>query len=498
MIEVTQRPEREMIGTDPPLVSQYNCSHLPLIYRLQYLTAPIQSAEVASGSGNVRLQLPGESTMPLLYNRFAVGDMVYINTTLLVGVYEILVVDLAFPYPYSLYIEIDVPYAASMTGFVYNPNVPNYHLEVNVNGLNNATTLYEVWATVNLFPNNEGLMIFDVHEFINKYIVHYNDLLTVRNELNANVGSQFYLSWTEKWTGSTEVIEVDEGVSTPNYSYFVSAVKQLGESYGNNLAEYVLFDPTGIFYETLLVAKFLSDFNTPTYFRGYPFELAFIMSLSVVSITMHFIQDTINLNGDIISTNSDDISVVDGVGVHRLALIGQLAGETGILYDEGDVADDALPIYADVRITDDDSNDLTETKRVKIQSTCLGKPFLRWAGTKGNWNFWQFNKQHTVTTKSNVIIERGVWNEDVEDATATTEVIKRSKIKSMTLFSRIVTDDFSGLQTLEESAAVQLWQPDTSTWLTVIVDEKGVKYKSSQSFIDIEVTIMLPQRNTIG
>jgi hypothetical protein len=487
MIVVAQRPSAGIIDTTPELFSLWTCSHLPVMYHLQHWTAEVLGA--VDNGGLARLQMPGATPV----GTFTAGDWVYVNTTLHVGYFEVTHVY----YFTSLYVTINTPYISTgCTGYAVNSSTPNYHIEVNVNGWNHSTQAYEVWATVNLFPDIYGLSRFDVHDFINKYIVHQNDNLTVRNVLNENAGSYFYLSWTEIWTDSAESLEVDGG-GTPNLCYFVSAVKQLGAEYGNNLAEYVPFVDAitdgGFFY-----AKFLTDFTKPTYFRGYPFELAYIISETVEALALISISyNTINYLNATVDTGFDYIDPDDLIGVNRIAIVGQLSGDPAVLYDEGDVAENLLPIAEDVWIVDEDNSQrLTEVLRVNVVTTCLGLPFIRWKGTKGQWNFWRFNKEYTTQTKHNNITVKGIWNEDVENATGNFEVIKKWKQTALTLFSRIKAEDFTGMETIEESPMIQMWV--NNKWFNVMLAGNGFKYKYSASFVNIEVTILLSDKYTIN
>lgn len=121
----------------------------------------------------------------------------------------------------------------------------------------------------------DGTIKFDCTQWLRSYFTHtINNTLPVLNEAVPERTKAFFLKWTEIYTGSTEVEQTDVYLYTG-----ISGAKQLLDEYGANIAEYVCFNV----FSTL--PKFLSAFEKPRYFPGYPFRLAFIIETGGASPT---------------------------------------------------------------------------------------------------------------------------------------------------------------------------------------------------------------------
>ena len=67
-------------------------------------------------------------------------------------------------------------------------------------------------------------------------------------------------------------------------------------------------------------AKFLSDFEKPTYFPDYPFDLSFIYSESLAGIVTTREEETFNVNGTSVSTSSTELDNSQVQNVNRLMI----------------------------------------------------------------------------------------------------------------------------------------------------------------------------------
>lgn len=94
---------------------------------------------------------------------------------------------------------------------------------------------------------------------------------TTLNVGDTNLSNYFQIEVSENWNGS----EGSYDTSFTDKFYFTWAVNQLGSIYDGNLGEFVPFTN---YAGNETRAKFLSDFDSPTYFVGYPFSLDFIFN----------------------------------------------------------------------------------------------------------------------------------------------------------------------------------------------------------------------------
>lgn len=117
-------------------------------------------------------------------------------------------------------------------------------------------------------PYNDGRVEFDVSSFVKLPLAIDNDY-TLDNKSREDISKKFYLEFTEKW-GATENLTTD----TVNY-YAVSGAMQLQETHAPNLLSFTAFGQFDLPDEEK--GKFLTDFETPSYWVDYPFNLHYIV-----------------------------------------------------------------------------------------------------------------------------------------------------------------------------------------------------------------------------
>jgi len=103
--------------------------------------------------------------------------------------------------------------------------------------------------------------------------------------------------------------------------HYVNGSKQLQEPNGFNFAEFV---PT-LDEERPTKARFLSVFNRPTYFNGYPFSLSFIYSDNLSNKQLSRIEENQDINGVKSSQVATNLSVAGRGFVNRLMISGGYA-----------------------------------------------------------------------------------------------------------------------------------------------------------------------------
>lgn len=142
-------------------------------------------------------------------------------------------------------------------------------------------------------------MWVDVSAFIRSSLStaeSYN--FTTLNVGDTNLSNYFQIDVSENWNdneGSYETFSAKW--------YFSYGINQLRSTYDGNLGEFVPFtNYTGD--ETR--AMFLSDFETPTYFNGYPFSLDFIFNESLDTTTYDILkkEEKFDINDGTIGTTS--------------------------------------------------------------------------------------------------------------------------------------------------------------------------------------------------
>jgi hypothetical protein len=155
---------------------------------------------------------------------------------------------------------------AATTGYINLMQRTNYRVQV---GIYNAAN--SLISTLAYSPDKSGNVIIDVSTpLLNTLSVdnlaNYVTGFVTQDETTAYI--KFYIRYTEAWTNSTET----ETNDSANQFFALYGARQIGDLYGGNLAEYVNYDNGNP------LAKFLTRFERPSIWRGYPFSIHTITS----------------------------------------------------------------------------------------------------------------------------------------------------------------------------------------------------------------------------
>lgn len=304
-VTVTQYPRRT-VGSN---ISRWVAAHNPVIY---------QMARQDFAVNNVQLNVTFSSTQPSVnvnvttaqelatFNSIAVGDRIYINAGAYVGLYEVVLTDITGTF---YHIVIDTPYtSAAWSGYVNAvDSLANYWLETQVVKWN-GSAWEDFGATFRNYPNAAGLLKLDIQSAVQNMPGFWNDFdYATLNLKDEKAGGRFNIKWRENWDGSANSFTT---VVPANRHFYVNAARQILMAQGQNMYEHVPFEPAD--------AKFLSGFERPVYFPGYPFDLSFIYSDIIASHPVYRMERLKQRDG---STNSPVATLLDpvqAVNVNRM------------------------------------------------------------------------------------------------------------------------------------------------------------------------------------
>ena len=343
-------------------------------------------------------------------------------------------------------------------GFViFDDLYNNYYIETSI--LENGTT--EI-GTLRTIPNSDGSAVVDVHRVLKTKALYDNTYnYTSLTAIDLGMSGKYKL----KFRACYNFIQGAYGALT-SFAYWSNSAKQIRDLYGSNMAEYVgnLTTP----------CKFLSVFERPTNFIGYPFSLSYIVSGDFSRKLRK------NENG----TTTEITSALTNEGSVNRLKISDTATSVKIEYSSGTLLEPFT--YG---------GDLTETKEIKINQTCLQNAVaLSWLNTLGGREHWVFsyNQIHSIDTSIGATFEPYI--DDLQNARSNVFDLERFEQPKITLGASVDIEDIRGLKTILSSICVELqtaqgWvgvRPETGSFK--ILETKGTT-------ADIEFTIQLPYTN---
>lgn len=242
----------------------------PLIWKFQRKDTNIIS--ITNNSGTIKCTV---SPMP---TDVEVGDRVYISNVGYTGNTTIKSIGVGF-------IELNLIHLGNSSGGFINliEKRNNYYIEAIIYEL--TPTAETAFATRRFYDNETGIVTMDLSETLDSKMVG-NDSYNFTPINGSDTGKSFAFKFTTREQYRSETIDVSvitHGSLASAQAYFVvKSTKQLGALYGANLRDYMLdvaVDPVNETY----VAKFMTGFERPTYFVGYPFTLSFLYTDHVSS-----------------------------------------------------------------------------------------------------------------------------------------------------------------------------------------------------------------------
>jgi hypothetical protein len=358
-----------------------------------------------------------------------------------------------------------------------------------------------------LKPAPNGNMRLDMQEYCTAFVnktngnAYNNGVVNIRDN---NVWGRFELSYSERWTGETAPEQVDG-----NVYYFVDAAKPIQSLYGQNLLDYLPFPST---YSP--AASFLTLFDKPSYFEGYPFDLSFIYPDSIANINADRKQVQRNASGADLNTITTAIDKSKAGGVNRLNLSpvsSYAAGTDSVqVYIRANSNAD-INYYAPDYIEEDYFQtgvndelpapfDITERKVVKIGKPCGANPvYLCWRNPLGGWDYWLFDYNQQVSIASKAEERFNQEPDNIETALRRSVSLIRSQVERILCGAIVFREDFQGIQGIEASPAVlMLMSLNPVKWVQVEILPKGFKYETRGTTVSVEIELELPERYTVS
>jgi hypothetical protein len=136
---------------------------------------------------------------------------------------------------------------------------------------------------------------------------------TDNNAKDLTVSNLYTVEFSENWSGHDGTYDAE---GTGNF-YFTNSVRQLGDSYNGNMADYTIYS-----VDIGIKPKFLSDFEKPSWFEGHPFSLDFIFgedfNTGIYNITRH--DESFDINSTSILEVSTTLDKTQNDYINRMTI----------------------------------------------------------------------------------------------------------------------------------------------------------------------------------
>lgn len=218
------------------------------------------------------------------------------------------------------YVDISPSFTPQGTsGFVNFNNRINYFVKTNIYAVDEFNQYVLVGQSINK-PDVSGKVEVDVSSFLKSRVDYVNDFdYSLLNDKDLSLGGGYNITYSENWNNFEGSFS---GLDDTQLRFFVNSAKQIQDVYGANMGEYLPFyfdTPSAAYPES----KFLSDFESPTYFPGFPFSLGFLYSEYLVGIETFKGEESFDVNGGSVAVPTlSELENVRSQNVNRLTVLG--------------------------------------------------------------------------------------------------------------------------------------------------------------------------------
>jgi len=318
MIEIIKTPEATVNGH----VSKWTALHQPVVLEVQRNDANVYLTQQVAGFVRFNLNV----TVPAVVQ---VGQKIFYKNGTVEHTATITAISVNYIY---------TDWTATITlsgGFVnFVDAYKNYYLDTEILSGNTLVSLGYSRNRVDA----KGIAKIGIQEWLKKNAVYQNDFNY--NEINkAMVGEsgKFKIRSRENYNGTSQPVSGLFG-----FWYWSNGNKQVLEAFGKNMAEYC---PT---YDNTRSpkAKFITDFEQPVYFVGYPFSLSFIYSDNLLNYQIIRHEQQLDYVGSLVDDSDTNVNYTQRFAVNRLMVAGtydsevthlKVRLETGSVLTIGDV-----------------------------------------------------------------------------------------------------------------------------------------------------------------
>lgn len=439
----------------------------------EYLRSDNVVSSASNSTGKVKLTMFGSNPATI-----TVGGKVYISFysgPYSSGFYNILSYT-------ATEIVIDLTYTATASGFlVYYTDYTNYYVTIKYQYSNDAGATWIDYIESEYTPGTNMTFKVNFAPWLKSLVSVINTPIDTGAINDVLIGSSILtrVIYTENYIDQAGA-PVSQAAFADKEFYILNAAKQICDVNGSNVYELITNSTPS---KTM---NWISCFEEPTRFEGYPFHLNVIMSELMTGISCDVKAEEFNGPASSVNINGMDMAAIGNV--NRILLPAMTPNYT----------------HMEVRIKKNAVNTYY-TPIIKVnQKLCTFRNpiYLKWSDGMGGVGFFLFSKNQTNAI--NVGNKSGEFNRiyyDLETAETDSDVLTKDATKEIVIGAdNLTTIEANGLSTLLYSVNVMMltnsstWVADgIDKWIRVKVKTGGYKITESKNvYHKFECTLQLP------
>lgn len=350
-----------------------------------------------------------------------------------------------------------------------------------------------IYRDLRFTPDSKGFMRAEISGALRSFLnLNYTEPISPGYILNDefNLSTGFYFSIKESWIGSSNSFPpADEIV------YCISGAFQIGDPNNGYYNEYFGNTAGTIVYPELM-PKFITQFENPVYFFGFPYTLSFLGNSTMTEgFEDYYVRYKVTqTDGSVTTSFSDPFVFTDFICLARIDI-------ALILSDSG-----TLPFVQNARKIEirfgrgesgiflDAFAPITLNVKRALEQSC-NTFYVRWLNTLGGWDYWLFEHKIYEALK----VENGNNYENYFDTISGISDFENVTFKNVSPAVQVGSDTLTkneaeGLKILTTSPKVYWYNEEFSKWIGVIVEPGTFNIRSSKDdYFNVELTFLKPK-----
>ncbi|MBS1531852.1 MAG: hypothetical protein JSU01_16210 [Bacteroidetes bacterium] len=486
-------------------ISRWNAAFNPIIFTYQRKDFEVIAVTRDSVSGNALLSVNAALSDPATGYSVLTGDLVYVNAGNYKGAYAVSTANS------DNTLLIQTPYSGNAAGFVnINRLRPYYKVLTKITYQDPLTGQQQIIIATNR-PDSAGLVKADFSNFLQSLLQPKDDSdYTQINFRDLNLSASYQIQYAEGWDDGTANGHASAYIPVSTPYYVLYAARQLGQRYGGNMAAFVPFPAIS------QLSAWITDFAEPAFSKGYPFDIGFIYSESLLGLNIYCEITPLDINRQPLTGDSQTTDLLNEDGSWLLNEDSSkfiISGET--------VTDTSLPVqlglnrllintsfpleayYFNLVLKYNDQSGtphpITQTQTIRIDDAVdENSVYLRWIGLTGSWNYYRFiyNQEISLDVQNATIIKNYVT--DWENQQGIEEVIAKDAGQKMKVMAEdLPVNDIKGLQSIKYSPKVQMLMNKTPVkWQTIVINTATYsEYETLNGRAPFSITFNMPSIN---
>ncbi len=355
----------------------------------------------------------------------------------------------------------------------------------------NQTNL--IYRDLRFTPDKNGFMRAEISGALRSFLnLNYTEPISPGYILNDefNLSTGFYFSIRESWIGSSNSFPDAEEVV-----YCINGAFQIGDPNNGYYNEYFGNTAGTIVYPELM-PKFITQFENPVYFFGFPYTLSFLGNSTMnVSLGNYFVRYKVTqADGTVDTYISDPFVFSDFICLARLDIALILSDPTTLFFVENARKIEIRFGRTESGLFLDAFAPITLNVKRALEQSC-NTFYVRWLNTLGGWDYWLFEHKIYEALK----VENGNNYESYFDTISGISDFENVTFKNVSPAVQVGSDTLTkneaeGLKILTTSPKVYWYNEEFSKWIGVIVEPGTFNIRSSKDdYFNVELTFVKPK-----